>query len=53
MFQHGASDKEKIETYMYPPEYEDFAGGKEDRRGHQGQLLTLYYRGITIRHLGV
>ncbi|CEI92103.1 hypothetical protein RMCBS344292_06375 [Rhizopus microsporus] len=26
MFQHGASDKEKIETYMYPPEYEDFAG---------------------------
>lgn len=52
MFQHGASDKEKIETYMYPPEYEDFAGGKEDRRASR-QLLTLYYRGITIRHLGI
>lgn len=36
MFQHGASDKEKIETYMYPPEYEDFAGGKEGRKRHQG-----------------
>ncbi|KAG1463615.1 hypothetical protein G6F56_005244 [Rhizopus delemar] len=26
MFQHGASDPKKIETFMYPPEYEDFSG---------------------------
>lgn len=28
MFQHGASDPNRIETFMYPPEYEDFSGGK-------------------------
>ena len=27
MFQHGASDSNKVETFMYPPEYEDFSGG--------------------------
>ncbi|RCI06768.1 Glycosyl phosphatidyl inositol anchor synthesis, partial [Rhizopus stolonifer] len=26
MFQHGASDPKKVETFMYPPEYEDFSG---------------------------
>ncbi|KAI9303299.1 GPI ethanolamine phosphate transferase 1 [Cunninghamella echinulata] len=26
MFQHGASDPNRIETFMYPPEYEDFSG---------------------------
>ncbi|KAI7897566.1 alkaline-phosphatase-like protein [Cokeromyces recurvatus] len=26
MFQQGASDPNKIETFMYPPEYEDFSG---------------------------
>ncbi|KAI9475586.1 MAG: Phosphatidylinositolglycan class N-domain-containing protein [Benjaminiella poitrasii] len=26
MFQHGASDPTKVETFMYPPEYEDFSG---------------------------
>lgn len=28
MFQHGASDPSKVDTFMYPPEYEDFSGGK-------------------------
>jgi phosphatidylinositol glycan class N len=28
MFQHGASDPNRVETFMYPPEYEDFSGGK-------------------------
>jgi phosphatidylinositol glycan class N len=28
MFQHGASDPSKVETFMYPHEYEDFSGGK-------------------------
>lgn len=28
MFQHGASDPSKVKTFMYPPEYEDFSGGK-------------------------
>lgn len=27
MFQHGASDINRIETFMYPPEYEEFSGG--------------------------
>ncbi|KAI8968021.1 Phosphatidylinositolglycan class N-domain-containing protein [Mycotypha africana] len=26
MFQHGASDPSSVETFMYPPEYEDFQG---------------------------
>ncbi|KAI9251060.1 alkaline-phosphatase-like protein [Sporodiniella umbellata] len=26
MFQQGASDPESVETFMYPPEYEDFSG---------------------------
>ncbi|KAG0795482.1 hypothetical protein G6F62_000083 [Rhizopus arrhizus] len=26
MFQHGASDPSRVETFMYPPEYEDFSG---------------------------
>ncbi|KAI9267946.1 Phosphatidylinositolglycan class N-domain-containing protein [Phascolomyces articulosus] len=26
MFQHGASDPDTVETFMYPPEFEDFAG---------------------------
>ncbi|KAI7886618.1 PigN-domain-containing protein [Lichtheimia hyalospora FSU 10163] len=26
MFQHGASDPDRVETFMYPPEFEDFAG---------------------------
>ncbi|KAI7850090.1 Phosphatidylinositolglycan class N-domain-containing protein [Circinella umbellata] len=26
MFQHGASDPDSVETFMYPPEYEDFSG---------------------------
>ncbi|CAO0798155.1 unnamed protein product [Mucor circinelloides] len=26
MFQHGASDPSRVETCMYPPEYEDFSG---------------------------
>ncbi|KAI8360779.1 Phosphatidylinositolglycan class N-domain-containing protein [Blakeslea trispora] len=26
MFQHGASNPEKVETFMYPAEYEDFSG---------------------------
>ncbi|ORX61618.1 PigN-domain-containing protein [Hesseltinella vesiculosa] len=26
MFQQGASDIHRVETFMYPPEYEDFAG---------------------------
>jgi phosphatidylinositol glycan class N len=27
MFQHGASDPSKIETFMYPPDFEDFTAG--------------------------
>ncbi|KAJ1928749.1 Glycosyl phosphatidyl inositol anchor synthesis, partial [Linderina pennispora] len=26
MFAHGASDKDRVDTYMYPPEFEDFSG---------------------------
>ncbi|KAL0083736.1 MCD4/FSR2/SSU21/ZRG16 [Phycomyces blakesleeanus] len=26
MFQHGASDPSRVDTVMYPPEYEDFSG---------------------------
>ncbi|KAJ1667768.1 Glycosyl phosphatidyl inositol anchor synthesis [Coemansia sp. RSA 1813] len=26
MFAHGASDKSRVDTYMYPQEYEDFSG---------------------------
>ncbi|KAI8885056.1 PigN-domain-containing protein [Backusella circina FSU 941] len=26
MFQQGASDPSRVETFMYPPEYEDFSG---------------------------
>ncbi|KAJ1807935.1 Glycosyl phosphatidyl inositol anchor synthesis, partial [Coemansia sp. RSA 2598] len=26
MFAHGASDKSKVDTFMYPPEFEDFSG---------------------------
>ncbi|KAJ2660955.1 Glycosyl phosphatidyl inositol anchor synthesis [Coemansia sp. RSA 1200] len=26
MFAHGASDKSRVDTYMYPPEFEDFSG---------------------------
>lgn len=28
MFQHGASDPSKIETFMYPADFEDFTTGK-------------------------
>jgi GPI ethanolamine phosphate transferase 1 len=28
MFQHGASDPSKIETFMYPSDFEDFTAGK-------------------------
>ncbi|KAI8142471.1 Phosphatidylinositolglycan class N-domain-containing protein [Fennellomyces sp. T-0311] len=26
MFQHGASEPDSVETFMYPPEFEDFSG---------------------------
>ncbi|KAJ2376851.1 Glycosyl phosphatidyl inositol anchor synthesis [Coemansia sp. RSA 2607] len=26
MFAHGATDKDKVDTFMYPPEFEDFQG---------------------------
>jgi phosphatidylinositol glycan class N len=28
MFQHGASDSSRVEAFMYPHEFEEFAGGK-------------------------
>ncbi|KAJ2600133.1 Glycosyl phosphatidyl inositol anchor synthesis [Coemansia sp. RSA 1721] len=29
MFAHGATDKNKVDTFMYPPEFEDFSGNGE------------------------
>lgn len=53
MFQHGASDPSKVETFMYPPEYEDFSGGKLRLiKNRICQLNSLLCRGFKIGCLG-
>lgn len=52
MFQHGASDPKKIETFMYPPEYEDFSGGKEYSI-LEHLFMPFVYRSISLRYLGI
>jgi hypothetical protein len=31
MFAHGASEKDKVDMYMYDTEHEDFSKGEESR----------------------
>ncbi|KAG0164960.1 Glycosyl phosphatidyl inositol anchor synthesis [Apophysomyces sp. BC1034] len=42
MFQHGASDPTKIETFMYPPEFENFSSGL-DTNGHSFRPHSKQY----------
>lgn len=55
MFQHGASDPNRVETFMYPPEYEDFAGGKQVQSLSENMLdsNSVNLRIISFGYLGV
>lgn len=47
MFQHGATDPSHIETFMYPPEFEDFSGGRalyRDNADYRYLMIDVFYQ---------
>lgn len=58
MFKHGASDPEKIETFMYAEEKEDFSGGMDEFKFLKILLIniditTMLYRRQRSGYVGV
>ena len=54
MFAHGASDPERVDTFMYSPDAEDFTAGIAPLpRFFTQSLMFLFCRRYGIRHVGL